>query len=201
MQDCWVSIFGKVYELTAFLAANKGPLIAPIVEFAGQDISHWFDERTGDVKTKFDEDTGLVLPHLPHGRFCHVPPPEPVTDWRTDFGTAWWRNQEFCIGELSQETRFVRIVNTLTRQEDMLEVCSEESMQQILDRYLDFNGHASSYTWKMLDEADFRPMDMQKTLAENGVTNEASEFERLRIDQDFYIPVIHLYYNDDLTVA
>ena len=32
------------------------------------------------MKTKFDEDTGLVLPHLPHGRFCHVPPPEPVTD-------------------------------------------------------------------------------------------------------------------------
>ena len=29
-----------------------------------------------------------------------------------------------------------RIVNTLTRQEDMLEVCSEESMQQILDSTL-----------------------------------------------------------------
>ena len=26
-----------------------GPLVAPIVENAGQDISHWFNEKTGNV--------------------------------------------------------------------------------------------------------------------------------------------------------
>ena len=74
-------------------------------------------------------------------------------------------------------------------------------MQQILDRYMDYNGHASSYTWKSLDNGDFRPLDMNKTLEQNGIYDETKEFERLRIDSDFYVPVLHLYYNDDLTVA
>ena len=34
--DCWVSIFGKVFMLTDFLAENKGPLAEPIIQFAGQ---------------------------------------------------------------------------------------------------------------------------------------------------------------------
>ena len=89
--DCWVSIFFKVYELTGFLEANPGPLAQPIIDYAGEDISHWFDEQTGDVKTKVDQTTNLELPHLPFGRFAHVPPPEPVSDWATDFGTPWWR--------------------------------------------------------------------------------------------------------------
>ena len=48
---------------------------------------------------------------------------------------------------------------------------------------------------------DFRPLDMSKTLEQNGIYDETKEFERLRIDRDFYVPVLHLYYNDDLTVA
>ena len=50
MEDCWVSIFGKVYDLSNFLADRKGPLAQPIIKFAGEDISHWFDEETGNVK-------------------------------------------------------------------------------------------------------------------------------------------------------
>ena len=33
------------------------------------------------------------------------------------------------------------------------------------------------------------------------VVDESEEFERLSVDCDYYVPVIHLYYNDDLTVA
>ena len=29
-------------------------LIAPILAVAGQDISHWFNSRTGDIKTHVD---------------------------------------------------------------------------------------------------------------------------------------------------
>ena len=65
---------------------------------------------------------------------------------------------------------------------------------------MDFNAHASSYTWKTLDEGDFRPLDMQKTLHDNGIPNESNEFEKLRIAEDFYTPVVHLYFDDDLTV-
>lgn len=200
-EDCWVSIFGKVYDLSDFLSTRRGPLAQPIIRFAGEDISHWFDEETGDVKTFNCEETTLELPYCPHGRFIHVPPAEPWADYRTDFGSPWWRNPDLCIGTLSKKTQDTRIVNTLTRQEVVLEVCAEETLAQILDRYLDFNGHANSYTWKALDNGDFRPLDMSKTLEENGITDETEEFKRLRIETGFYIPVLHLYFNDDLTVA
>jgi hypothetical protein len=35
---------------------------------------------------------------------------------------------------------------------------------------------------------------------QNNVTDESDEFDRLNIPEDAYIPAIHLYYDDDLTV-
>lgn len=48
---------------------------------------------------------------------------------------------------------------------------------------------------------EFVPLDMDKTLAENHVADESGEFAELGISEDFFIPVLHLYFNDDLTVA
>ena len=42
---------------------------------------------------------------------------------------------------------------------------------------------------------------MDKTLTENGVLDESEEFAALDIHEDEFIPVLHLYFNDDLTVA
>ena len=42
---------------------------------------------------------------------------------------------------------------------------------------------------------------MSKTLDENQVQDEAEEFKELGMDPEFYVPVLHLYFNDDLTVA
>eukprot|EP00352_Strombidinopsis_acuminata_P007422 CAMPEP_0176361780 /NCGR_PEP_ID=MMETSP0126-20121128/17985_1 /TAXON_ID=141414 ORGANISM="Strombidinopsis acuminatum, Strain SPMC142" /NCGR_SAMPLE_ID=MMETSP0126 /ASSEMBLY_ACC=CAM_ASM_000229 /LENGTH=86 /DNA_ID=CAMNT_0017717469 /DNA_START=322 /DNA_END=582 /DNA_ORIENTATION=- len=84
-----------------------------------------------------------------------------------------------------------------TKCDDILEVCSEETMNEILDRYIDFNMHSASYTWKRLG----RPLDMEKTLEENEIPDETDEFVDLNIDEDAYIPAVHLYYNDDLTEA
>jgi hypothetical protein len=42
----------------------------------------------------------------------------------------------------------------------ILEVPSEETIREILNRYLKFNKHGASYIWKRLG----RPLDMQKTL-------------------------------------
>ena len=47
-----------------------------------------------------------------------------------------------------------------TGDDDVIEVCSEETMNEILDRYMELNEHAASYTWKRLG----RPLDMDKTL-------------------------------------
>ena len=74
----------------------------------------------------------------------------------------------------------------------------EETINEILDRYTDINTHAASYTWKKLD----KPLDMEKTLDENEIFDETDEFSELEIpEDDWYIPSILLYFNDDLTVA
>jgi cytochrome b involved in lipid metabolism len=48
--DCWVSFFGQVFDLTRLLQDNfTSELCDPIVLAAGTDISHWFDQQTRDV--------------------------------------------------------------------------------------------------------------------------------------------------------
>jgi hypothetical protein len=87
-------------------------------------------------------------------------------------------------------------MNTLTKDEQLLECAQEENLNEILDRYLPYNSHASSYTWKRLGTL----LDMNKNLTENGIHDESEECIALGIDPDEYIPVIHLYFNDDLTI-
>lgn len=49
--DCWVSLFNKVYDLTKLLHENyTKPECDPIVLAAGTDITHWFDEETRKVR-------------------------------------------------------------------------------------------------------------------------------------------------------
>lgn len=60
---------------------------------------------------------------------------------------------------------------------------------------MQYNVHAASYTWKRLGKV----LDMNKTLQENGIADEAQECIELGLDPEEYIPVIHLYFDDDLT--
>ena len=68
-------------------------------------------------------------------------------------------------------------------------------MTEILERYLVYNEHAASYTWKYNGEN----LVMTRTLEDNGVADESEEFYTLGIDEDQFLPAIHLYFNDDLT--
>lgn len=70
-------------------------------------------------------------------------------------------------------------------------------MNEIQERYFRYNSHAKSYTWKY----NAQNLDMNKTLQENQVLNESEEFYELGLDEDQFLPAIHLYYNDDLTEA
>ena len=70
-------------------------------------------------------------------------------------------------------------------------------MNEILQRYLVYNSHASSYTWKY----DCKNLEMDKTLEENGIIDEDEQFYNLRMKDDEFLQAIHLYYNDDLTEA
>lgn len=59
------------------------------------------------------------------------------------------QDEQYVIGRLSAKSKRIRVANVLTKQEHLLEVCEEETLQEVLDRYLDFNAHAGSYTWKV----------------------------------------------------
>ena len=54
---------------------------------------------------------------------------------------------------------------------------------------------------KVGEDFELVELDMEKTLEENGIKDETEEMQKLGVDQDFYVPVIHLYYQDDLTTA
>ncbi|XP_066578726.1 cytochrome b5 domain-containing protein 1 isoform X2 [Amia ocellicauda] len=171
LEDLWVSYLGKVYDLTPLVREHMGDvLLKPIIEAAGKDISHWFNPKTKDVRTHVDPLTSCLRYYTPGGRFLHVPPSYPCSDWANHFGRPWWRDGRY-------------------------EVCSEETLGEILQRYLRYNAHAASYTWKHEGAA----LDMGRTLQENGLADEDEEFDRLRLDGDLYTPAICLYFNDDLT--
>lgn len=89
----------------------------------------------------------------------------------------------------------------LTQSEDVINTCMEETVNDIRDRYTEFNKHAHSYTWKALLSGNFVNLDMDSTLEANGVVDESSLLESLGMDEDSHIPTLHIYYNDDLTYA
>lgn len=198
-EDCWVSWLGCVYNLTDVIKSHAGDkLLIPILANAGQDLSHWFDPATGNLKSQTHLLTGCKTPYTPIGRFLQVPPPLPRTDWKSyDSSTPWWTDQANCIGYLSKKTRNIRILNMLTKDEHILEVCSEDSLSAIQERYLELNIHAKGYMWKRLGGL----LDMNLTLQENGVKDEEEMFDNLGMNSDQWLPVIHLYFSDDLTVA
>ncbi|XP_070251180.1 cytochrome b5 domain-containing protein 1 isoform X1 [Myotis yumanensis] len=223
--DLWVSYLGSVYDLTPLAQKHKGKghsrsaagclwvsgsraasidggcafpgdlLLKPIVEVAGQDISHWFDPKTKDIRMYIDPLTGAQRYRTPRGRFLHVPPQLPRSDWANDFGKPWWQGTRYEVGRLSAQTRNIRIINTLTSQEHTLEVGALESMWEILHRYLPYNAHAASYTWKY----EGKNLNMEYTLEENGIRDEEEEFDYLNMDGTLHTPAILLYFNDDLT--
>eukprot|EP00397_Hematodinium_sp_SG-2012_P059346 GEMP01075950.1.p1 GENE.GEMP01075950.1~~GEMP01075950.1.p1 ORF type:complete len:230 (+),score=46.82 GEMP01075950.1:46-735(+) len=196
--DCWVSYFGNVYDLTMLLAVNKGHLAMPIIRAAGSDVSHWFDEKTRMPKTFIDPDTLCEEFNYPQGRYIHVPPMFPTTDFDDVADTPWWTEKgQYWVGKLTSAVRKIRIMNLLTKQSDEVQVPAEETLEEIQNRYLENNFHAKSYVWKRLG----KPLDLQKTLEENGLTDETQEYLKLGMDPDDHIPTIHLYFLDDLTTG
>jgi hypothetical protein len=89
----------------------------------------------------------------------------------------------------------------LTHQEDVINTCQEETIDEIRDRYMMFNAHGHSYTWKALVDGEFVTLRMDCTLEENGIVDESEKFESLGMDEDFFVFTFHIFFNDDLTYA
>jgi len=77
-EDCWVSIFDSVFDISELIKEHRGILATPLINAAGTSISHWFNEKTGDLKTFIDPEKNLEMPYTPYGRFIHVPPSDPT---------------------------------------------------------------------------------------------------------------------------
>jgi streptogramin lyase len=103
------------------------PKILPIVKNAGKDVSHWFDAATGSLVTHIDPKTGLSLSECFDGELLHIYDSRaPRSDWTWEGdGTPWWKaTEKYIIGKLSVQTRKIRIVNTLSHLETIVEVRS-----------------------------------------------------------------------------
>ncbi|PRD24980.1 UNVERIFIED_CONTAM: cyb5d1 [Trichonephila clavipes] len=120
----------------------------------------------------------------------------PVKDTKPeDADIPWWQDEKYVIGLLTDKSRWIKIKNMLIKKTMVLEVCSEETLDEILLRYLKFNRHARSYTWKYMGQK----LMMNTTLEQNGIPDLDFKVERLKLNADDYIPTVNLYFNDDLT--
>ena len=66
MSTSWVSLFGKVYDITTLIHDNASkPEIEPLKKAVGSDITHWFNPETKDPLTHIDPDSNLLQPYHP----------------------------------------------------------------------------------------------------------------------------------------
>ncbi|GBF98786.1 hypothetical protein Rsub_11368 [Raphidocelis subcapitata] len=214
--DCWVSFLGGVYDLTRVLKAS-GKWVGLQIESCSvstaqrqqRRLRRRFDPATGDVRTYVHPDTQLRVPYCPQGEFVHLSPMWPCTEVDCGGQQPWWRDPLLRVGTLSDATRVVRIKNVLTGQEDALEVPGEEVVAEVQQRYLAANAHAGSYAWKALVRRGGAPsaplewaeLDLNKTLDANGLPDERAAYEAAGLPGDEAVPVLHVYWCDDLTVA
>eukprot|EP00158_Paraphelidium_tribonemae_P004871 Partr_v1_DN27024_c0_g1_i1_m29056 putative Cytochrome b5 domain containing 1 len=196
--DCWVALFGNVLDLTSLVKSHRGELTRPIIDAAGTDISHWFKSPT-QVKTRIDPQTGLESPYTPQGRFLDVAPRSPATDWNVDSEQLpWWSDPQYLVGKLTDHGLHIKLVNTLTGCEDILEVAQEETLMAMQNRYMErFNQHSTGYIWRHAG----RVLNMQETLVQNGIPDMRKQMALSGIDEDEWMPVFHLIFSDDLSVA
>lgn len=206
-KDCWVIIFGRVFDVSPVLAvASSQALCDPVLGYAGSDISHWFqrDEATGivDIRYAIHPTTLRKVPYLPEGPFVGTPVLEPSSAAPAP-GLPWWQDDRYVVGRLTSRPRRLRVINTLTSDEHRIEVGDEATVDEIRHKFLLFNAHCASYTWKAFVTGEFRALDIRKTLSANGVPDDTAELERIGMDPDDpdNMTTLLICFNDDLTVA
>ena len=79
--DCWVVLFGQVLDLTKTIQENfQSSLCRPLIDYAGKDVSHWFNLRNTEPKTRVNPTTGMKEYYFPDGRYLHCPSSSPETN-------------------------------------------------------------------------------------------------------------------------
>ncbi|XP_029862905.1 cytochrome b5 domain-containing protein 1 isoform X1 [Aquila chrysaetos chrysaetos] len=142
----WVSARGRGLRLGPFLRDRQGdPQLRPLLEAAGSDVSHWFDPQTGDPLTRVDPQSGLLCCCVPGGP--GGAPPEPRSDWAPPETPPWWEDPRLEVGRLTAAPQHLRLCNTLTGQEHVIEACGEQA-GGLVERALPWNAHVGGYAWR-----------------------------------------------------
>ncbi|MES1913173.1 MAG: hypothetical protein MHM6MM_005388 [Cercozoa sp. M6MM] len=134
-------------------------------DMAGHDISHTFsgcdEEGTLQALTRRHEVSMLPVPVL--GEYSFVPAVEDTTRDK-----EWWRQKHRYVGTITARAWTVDIVNELTGLTQRLCVCDEDSMDEVVRKYLaSFGRHGEQsleqFEWFLGNSS----LDMQVTIGEN----------------------------------
>lgn len=71
-----------------------------------------------------------------------------LNEWIEQNNNFWYLSL-FHFGQLTKKKRIIKIENMLTHGSNIINSCDEETINEIQERYLEFNQHAQSYTWKV----------------------------------------------------
>ena len=184
--DCWVVVFDRVIDLSELVKSDTIGSTVELVKVAGSDISHWFVQN---------DQSGLIEPKMVISK-PGTSVAEPLGPLKPFMNFPWWRDDSLLVGHIASQEQRIIIENMLTGQRQSMIVPVDETLAEVSARYLvGSNLHANSYTWKRLG----RPLLMSRTLTDNGVPNEGPKMSKLGLEE--MIPVLHLYFNDDLTEA
>ncbi|XP_055921240.1 cytochrome b5 domain-containing protein 1 [Eupeodes corollae] len=188
IDDFWVNIHRDVIDLTPLLQDRRDSWnlnLEYMLGFGGKDLSSYF-YKDGTPRCETSPQTGKK-------RVLFPPIVEVTTsDMLRTKEKIWSQDPKYKIGKLTKQERQIRIINTLTGTTQLMKVCEEDTIYDIMVKYKRFyNFHASSYIWKKKPGSKSRRLFFNKTLTENGFFKENHGIP----------PSIWLYYSDDLTIA
>jgi cytochrome b involved in lipid metabolism len=186
--DAWICIFSHIYDITSLINKIQGTsAYQQLIDYAGQDISSWFDEQTHELRRRIDPQTNesvLLIKNLSIVETLDL---------------QFWKTNDLLIGRLTSHCRSIRLVHNFSPKFPyLLEVAEEETIGQIARKFLKYNSHIFSYIWRYNNQI----LDFNKTLTENGISNEEFFHDKYGWQSDNEnCPTILLYFSDDLTIA
>ena len=191
INKCYVSLFGKVYDITDSICNNKiRPEAETLYKYAGKDVTHFFDPKT-KKPYQMQRELQAITKSLPKERIDELKS-------SSNSKLFWYEDESLIVGKMTEREIKIRFVNTLNYIEHTLVVPIEETLNEICHRYFSMNKHAQSYTWKDINGC---VLNMDLTLKDNGITERYNELEYINVpEEEIYLPTIYLYFNDDLTI-
>ncbi|CAF0812926.1 unnamed protein product [Rotaria sordida] len=186
--DAWICIFSYIYDITSLIQKTKGTRVHQLlIDYAGQDISSWFDEQLHKPRKRIDPHTNESVLLIKDLSIIET------------FGTPFWQTKDLLIGRLIEHPRYIRLIHNFSPKHSyLLEIAEEETIGQIAKKFLKYNSHIFSYIWLY----NGKKLDFNKTLTENGIPNEEFFHDTYgwRSDNE-NCPTILLFFSDDLTIA